>query len=241
MAHIIAHRGASYEAPENTLSAVKMALGLGIEWIEIDVHLSKDLIPVISHDPHVKSHIEHNRPISEMDIYEIKQFDVGSWFHESFLQERIPTLEEVLQLTQNSTNMMIELKKSDSCNVLLAAKTMELISRYPSSKRIIIGSFCHEILAEIKKINPDQEVIAIVHEPDHVKNFEELNVRLVAFCHTLLTKEIIGDMQQKGIGVWTYTVDDLELVEKLVAHKIDGVITNDPRRVRETITNASRR
>src|SRR5262249_37166430 len=126
---IIAHRGASHESPENTLSSISKAIDLSVDCIEIDVRLSKDLVPVVIHDDTVErtNSPPLKRPISEMTLKEIKQLDAGSWYHSSFKNEPIPTLEEVLALDFKNCDLLIEVKRSIHPDSLVAERIFEAL------------------------------------------------------------------------------------------------------------------
>lgn len=233
MAKIIAHRGASHEAPENTLSAIHRAIELRADYIELDVHLTSDGIPVISHDPHIKSHVSTALPIEALTLAQIKEFDVGHWFHKDFIEERIPTLEEVLNLSRGSTNLMIELKKSGADSLSLVKQTIEVINQAPLQEgKIIIGSFDLEILSYVKQLKPHQPLIGILEDMSYLPLFLKLGIDHFAFDFALLNESVIHQLKNEGMTVWTYTVDDPSHIQALIDHKIDGIITNDPRKAR---------
>lgn len=103
---LIAHRGASAEAPENTLAAFRRALEIGVDGIELDVYVSRDGVPVVVHDPELPG----LGKVEELSLADIRKFDAGGWFDRRFAGEKIPTLDEVLKLPLGKTFLMIELK-----------------------------------------------------------------------------------------------------------------------------------
>ena len=107
---ITAHRGSSLAAPENTLSAVQAAIDDLADSVEIDVQLSRDGVVVLGHDASLKRVAGVNRPISALNWDELQKLDVGAWFSGDFAGERIPALEEVLELCKGKINLTIELK-----------------------------------------------------------------------------------------------------------------------------------
>ena len=142
MVEIIAHRGASKESPENTLSAFQRAIELGSDYIELDVHLSKDGIPVVIHDTHLSRTTNHilNERVNDKTLKEIKALDAGLWFNEAYIGEKIPTLEEVLLLDRNKTGLMIEIKKShSSCKKIVKAVGDLVASIQSNNLKEIIG------------------------------------------------------------------------------------------------------
>lgn len=109
----IAHRGYSSQAPENTLSAIELALkNQQIYGIEIDVQLTRDSIPVVIHDFVVDRVTDGNGFVKDYEYNDLKKLDAGSWFDDNFKTEKIPTLEEVLELIGNKKKIIIEIKSN---------------------------------------------------------------------------------------------------------------------------------
>ena len=98
---IIAHRGASGYAPENTIAAIEKAITLGAHMVELDIHQTKDGIPVALHDSSLWRTAELRRNVGSLTLQELKRLEVGSWFSPQFQDQRIPTLEEVLDRVKN--------------------------------------------------------------------------------------------------------------------------------------------
>lgn len=225
---IIAHRGASYESPENTISAIKKAISLKVDWIEIDVHLSKDHIPVVIHDDTIKrttSATEEHR-ITDLTLSEIKKLDAGSWYHSSFKKETIPTLEEVLALDFKNCGLMIEIKKSPFPASLVTQKILEIINKKKAIKHLILGSFESEILQTIKENDPHIDLIHII---DKKKQINQLQGQRVALWEKLLSDQLIEELINKKQEIWTYTIDHPKRAHELKIPGITGVITNNPR------------
>ena len=116
MAEIIAHRGFSKKAPENTVSAVRMAIEHAVDYIEIDVHLTKDGVPVVIHDSILGRTTPHSTPqrISDLTLDNIKHLDAGALFDARYTGETIPTLDDILSIDWATSGLMIEIKKGHS-------------------------------------------------------------------------------------------------------------------------------
>lgn len=225
---IIAHRGASKEAPENTLIAIKLALELGADFVEFDVRFTKDKIPVLYHDDFV--HFGSSRILfHELDYKQIKDLDVGGKFSMEFAGERIPTLEEVLSLDAHAAGFMIEIKPSPH----IARKDLEdfarLISKKGKGKKIAIGSFSKEIIKTLKEIEPKHSYLGITGHPAEIERFLETGVKHLAIWANSCSSLKIKVLHEKGIEVWTWTVDDPERAQELYRNGIDGIITNNVR------------
>ena len=116
---VIAHRGASAYAPENTLAAFQLAIDQGADWFELDCYLSKDGEVIVIHDPTVDRTTDGTGAIADMTLEELKQLDAGSWFDPKFAGERLPTLDESLELAKGQVGVLIEIKNSDDDSALM--------------------------------------------------------------------------------------------------------------------------
>jgi glycerophosphoryl diester phosphodiesterase len=228
---LIAHRGASSEAPENTLASIQKALSLGIDFIdiEIDVHLSKDFVAIVMHDDFTDRTTrgsKERRAITEMTLEEIKALDAGSWFGETYVNERIPTLMEVLSLNFGTAGIMIELKKSPFPAEKVASVVMEVLSQVNRIERLLIGSFEPDLLDAIHKLDPTLKLIYIVEDLNRLESF---NNKLLAIDHKLLTKDLMEDLINKHKEIWSFTVDSPHRAQELIKYGVTGIITNNPR------------
>ena len=146
---IIAHRGESYDAPENTLASINLAWQRGAEAVEIDVHLSKDNNVIVIHDASTKRVSGKSGRIKNLTLDEIKNLDVGSWKNEKYKNEKIPTLEEVLKTIPPNKKLIIEIKsgvkilpflKIEIKRANLKPNQIEIISFSYASERMIFIS-----------------------------------------------------------------------------------------------------
>ena len=243
MEKIIAHRGASKEAPENTLASIELALSLEVDYIEIDVHLSKDGIPIVIHDPSAARMlgIKKSPEVSHLTLKEIQQLDVGSSFQKAFIGEKIPSLQEVLNLEWNKTGLMLEIKKSSYPTNILVKKIFDVV--FKANKpltSILIGSFSLEIVKEVKrhlsKTDLPIEIIGIVEKHSMIEPFIKENVKRLAIWHQLISKKagLLSFLKKQEIDVWSFTVDDLTLAKFLISLGVNGIISNDPRMMMES-------
>lgn len=228
MVKIIAHRGASVEEPENTLASIQRALDLGVDYIEIDVQLSQDGIPVVLHDntlcrttnaPPVH-HVRHTHS-SKM-----KNFDAGSWFHGTDTLHRIPTLEEVLALDFGATGLMVEIK--DDIEHDLSRAVFQLLKEN-FVKKFVIGSFSPESLGYFHGQFPLMDLIGIIDRFEDAGRFRNLNVRKLAFDHEVVQPQEVRELSSQFEELWAYSVDDKERAQELASLGVSGIITNDPR------------
>src|SRR5512136_3234943 len=136
-----AHRGASHEAPANTLAAFLLAVDLGAEGIELDVHLSKDGHLVVIHDFDVSATTDGQGLVRNKTLAELKELDAGSWFDPVFADQRIPTLQEVIDAVGHRLLLNIELKVKGWGDGGLAAKVVQIVEQNGLVDRVILSSF----------------------------------------------------------------------------------------------------
>ena len=236
MKTIIAHRGASKEAPENTLSSVRAALALGADYVEVDVRLTKDNVPVVIHDSDLirTARISHLDPIHHLSLEELKSAEVGSWFDPIYTGERIPTLEEILQEDWGHSGLMLEIKYSPYSSRLLVPSILSVLAnakQLPS--RISIGSFSlklvQQIQNEIRRLPQGSKVIGIVEDKRKLQPFLECSVDQVALKHRLISADLMQELAKHGLDVWAFTVDNPHLAQQLITMGVSGIISNCPR------------
>lgn len=237
---IIAHRGASEQTPENTISAINLALELQADYVEIDVRVSKEGIPVVLHDPSAARMIgaASSPPIDELALLQIQQIDIGRLFGKAFVGEKIPTLMEVLNLNWNQTGLMIEIKECSERPEILVSKIFNVISNIKKTPPdIIFGSFSPDIIREVQRqspmLNSPIKTIGIVEEPDLLHPFLEQGLKHLALWYKIVTPELMRSLKEKEICVWTFTVDDFNVAHFLISLGISGIITNIPKKMKE--------
>jgi glycerophosphoryl diester phosphodiesterase len=207
MRTIIAHRGASAEQRENTLGAFERAIALGAHYLEFDLHLTRDGIPICHHDPQL---LHHGPLIEELTRLEVEQLD-----------PLIPTLADILRLERDGTGLMVELKRGLAPEELIRAA----LSLLPlEDQTICVGSLCPEMVSLVARQWPHERVIAIVEsERDLVEKRG-----MVALSWEIATPDCILSLKREEQTVWVWTVDEMEQAQQLLSWGADGIITNDP-------------
>lgn len=236
MPRIIAHRGASAAAPENTLAAFRTALEQQADGIELDIHLSKDGVPVVCHDTLLLRTTGQPGRISDYTVRELKDFDAGSWFGPQFAGERLPLLSEVLELcsTQEPDFIInIELKSGSKLYPGIEEKAVAAVDGSHYRGRIIYSSFDHYALRRLKEINRHLKTGvlygAALVDPWRYRDILAFDALHPAW-HTL-TPEIIREAHAHGLEINTFTVDDLFYAQQLISAGVDAIITNVPDRL----------
>ena len=233
---IIAHRGASYDAPENTLAAIEIAIIQGADVVEIDVRETKDLVPILMHDPTLgrTTNDINNRGVHLVDLNYIKALDAGSWFSSDYIGEEVPTLAEVFELVDGRVKLYIELKSSSQT---LTDNVINLIEEYNMVDKVKIMSFNNIQLRNIKNSNPDIQTIFLI-----VTFYGDINGLLnsdyidhVAFESKLISNNphYVQSFQQSYKKIYVWTVNSEEKIRAMVESDVDGIITDRPILARE--------
>ena len=165
MPEIIAHRGASYLAPENTLTAFRKAMEIGADGVEMDVQQTGDKKLVIHHDFLIDWHTDMRGQIYDMTMEELKALDFGSWKDVSYKDERIATLQEVLALCREmeGTVVQLELKATIDNDPDFVPRVIEEIRAADITDRLVVISFNHDLLRQAKQLMPELRVGALVY------------------------------------------------------------------------------
>jgi glycerophosphoryl diester phosphodiesterase len=234
---LIAHRGASNEAPENTLAAIRQAIDIGVDYIEFDVRLTQDGVPVIIHDPTLSRTTAgvNNHYVHELRLDQIQSLDIGSWFDDRFNKEKVPTLEEVLQVT-SQTHLMIEIKEGiESPQIVVESLLKVLKSSECNTDLLTFGSFSIPIIQELIERAPSLKMIGIIEEGHQIEPFLNIGIKHIALWYPLITPDLIKQLHSQNVRIWTFTVDDPEIARSLISLSVDGIISNQPRSMKNYI------
>ncbi|MCT2197250.1 glycerophosphodiester phosphodiesterase [Paenibacillus sp. p3-SID1389] len=233
-----AHRGAAGYYPENTMLAFAKALELGATGIETDVQMTRDGELVLIHDETLQRTAGTPEWIKDLTLTEIKQREAGSWFREEFAGERIPTLEELLDLVRNTDTIVnLELKTGVVLYPGIEQKVLDTVRRFGLSERIIISSFNHYSLVECKKLAPDIRTGILymegLYEPwDYAKRVGADALHAYQYA---LTPELVAEAKANGVVYHPFTVNDTKLMQALIAAGVAGIITDYPDRLAELL------
>ncbi len=238
---LIAHRGASGLAPENTRAALRKACEIGVDCIEIDVRLTGDQIPVLLHDASLKRigpKSQKHSPINHSPLQTLKGYDIGSWFDPKFSKERLITLADALALCQKQVPLMIEIKRdTHPPQVIVDAIFQALVANRSAWKHLFVGSFSYPVLAlfkeKLQRTKLPIELIGIADKSDCISPFVDLGIGRLALWHKLITPKLIDPLNKKKIPIWSFTVNNREEAEALAALGVQGIITNFPNRLKK--------
>lgn len=230
---VVAHRGASLNAPENTISAFDRALDHGVHMIELDVQFSADKHPIVFHDDTLGRTAEGERLIGEMTLQEIQDLDVGSWFGEAFKGEKIPSLRDVLQHVKSRAFVMIELKPpaaednwQERVDIIV-----EEVERAAMAEHVLCGSFHHDSILYLRRTYPAIGAAAISIPgvgalPSQL--IEHTQAHAVVCSIEELTEAVIDDINQHQILCGAYSADTIEQLNFVLGAGLNIVVTNTP-------------
>lgn len=223
MGSVYGHRGAPAEYPENTLAGFRRALEVGVEGIELDVHLSKDGVPVVLHDETVDRTTNGSGAVTDMTVAELRALDAGEGEH-------IPTLAEVLDLVGDAALVDIEVK----ANAAGAAVLGEIQGR---DIRWVISSFDWDVLRYIRSVDNDAElwVLAMGATDDALATFDEVRATALALWQRAVDEDIAEMLVERSVPFWPWTVNDPEQAERLLEWGAFGICTDDPALLRKAL------
>ena len=232
----VAHRAASHQAPENTRAAISKALALGIKVIEVDVRLSRDGIPVLLHDATLDRTTSAAGPAAALTAAELASLDVGSWHHPGFAEESVPTLSEAFDLIDGAARLNVDVKTEAA-----APPVIDLIRRAGVQDDVVISGCAAPRAGEIRRLAPEVDLL-LNHRPgspvadrglpaSQVGSIDAaLRVGAVGINidHRHLTDDFRRAVQNAGLQVWAYTVDDEPSFKAVAARGVDFIASNWP-------------
>ncbi|MEE6263141.1 glycerophosphodiester phosphodiesterase [Plantactinospora sonchi] len=228
---VIAHRGASSAAPENTLVAQEIARRAGADWIENDVQPSRDGVPFILHDGTVDRTTNGTGNLRDLTSAQLKALDAGSWFAPQYAGARIPTLaEQLADLRTRGGNLLLEIKGRHTKDEV--AKIVQVIRDERMTDRVFVQSFEVDALRHSRELAPELPLglLRSTLDADPVALAKELG--LTAYNpdgNALLARpSVIADLHRAGVAVMAWTMDSAGQWQRLEQAGADAIITNRP-------------
>ena len=237
---IFAHRGASGYAPENTLIAIKQAIEMKVDGIEIDIQLTRDGRIVLMHDWKVDRTTTGRGYVYELDFDYIRTLDAGQWFTKDFIGEVVPTLEEVLDILPQDMMLNIEIKDTARHHSKIEEKLLEVLKKYPDKfENIIVSSFHHDKIKKLQELEPKLK-LALLTNSEFIEIEKYLSTNdLSSYSYhpeiNHVSKEDIEKLHAKGIKIFVWTANKEEDLNYLVKLGVDGVISDYPDLMKELI------
>lgn len=234
----IAHRGASGRghSPENTLSAFREAIKIGVDCVECDVHCTKDGQVVVIHDSTLNRTTDKKGAVADMVLEEIKKADAGSWFNKAFSGERIPTLAELLELTKGKVITVIEIKPNN-----ITDKVIREIESASAEGEVLVQSFHPEVVKTAMDINPKiprallvngkLPIIRLASIQELIYQSAQVGAGTLNLSYSVITPTLVKEVHKRGLNVWAWTVDDELKMKELVDMGVDGITSNYPEKL----------
>lgn len=232
---IIAHRGASYLAPENTVAASKLAWELGADAVEVDIHLSRDNKIMCIHDSDTKRTTGQDFKISETLSGQLRKLDAGSFKNEKYKGEKIPFLKEIIKSVPEGKELVVELK----CKSEVLPYLIKDVRKYGKNRKFVFICFDLQTIADTKKAFPDNKCYWLCGNRQLLKqNLDKaanLGLDGVSLAYGIIDNEIATNVRDHKLELFTWTVDDSAEAKRLIALGVKGITTNRPGWLRDQI------
>jgi len=237
---VIGHRGAKAYAPENTLASIHAAADLGVEWVEVDVKLTKDDVAIIFHDEELERCTGVKGLVKDYTWEDISEMDAGSWFGESFIGERIPTLEELLNtVLERGLNVNLEIKPCPGREKETAEVALDVATRiWPDDQPPpLISSFSHVSLESAMDMIDEWPRGFLMDE--HLGNWKELAEYVKASTLNIngntVKREEVDDYLEWNKPLLAYTINQPDKARELMRWGIDAVFSDNPDVILEAV------
>lgn len=231
----MAHRGWSGKAPENTMAAFQLAFDdPRIQAIECDVQLSKDGTAVVIHDFTVERTTNATGFVAEYSYTDLAKLDAGGWFSPAYAGERIPRLEDVLKAAKGKCQLNLELKKAGELYRELEKTVLELIYRCGMESEVCLTSFNHKVIQDVRMMDSSIPTGLIIYGKPLLlrEQMREAGASILSMSYAYLTREFVEEMIGEGYTIVAWTVDDPEMIDKVMDyHPAIQICTNHPERM----------
>lgn len=250
---IIGHRGACARAPENTFASFDLAFMWKADGIEFDVRLARDGVPVVIHDPTISRTAGAYGVVEDFDSKLLSQFYVGAWFNEKnpdraiegFEWERIPLLSEVFE-RYGDRHLYVEMKcEEPASRAELARAVVGLVREHKLGERLVVKSFEHDALVEVKRLAPEIRTAALfgrswprpfIPAAKILAQAEACGADEISLHRSLLRKAAVEKARARGFEVVVWTVNSAFWLRRAAALGLRAVITDNPNQLRQRFT-----
>ncbi len=229
---VVAHRGASGHAPENTLAAFRRGVELGARFMETDLHLSRDSRLVAIHDETLDRTTNGQGPVHALKLAELRELDAGSWYDPRFAGERIPTLEEILSFARETDVVFyLEIKPGGAWGIEHAL--VGALRDAQEAARAVLLSFDASTLAALRRLEPTLMTGFLFSRSADgaVKRALEVGARQLAPRGDLVSSELVRQARRVDLQVVTWTINEPDHMRVLAATGVDGIMTDYPDRL----------
>lgn len=244
---VIAHRGASGLAPENTLAAVQKAMDIGVDMIEIDVQQASDGTIVLMHDRTLSRTTNGKGRLSKQSPAALRKLDAGSWFAPEFSGEHVPTLEEVFQLVAGNATLLIEVKDHDLVLSIFCRRLIKLVQAHNAYSWVVVQSFSSKVLKALYRLEPRIELNKLINYTlPGVPLYNDGRMRMGTVAEELYTTAVnvnsrhfstrlARHLRARNRTANLWTVNDPQAMKRLIKMGADGIITNYPDKLKQVL------
>ncbi len=232
---IIAHRGSSFVAPENTVAAAKLAWQQNADAVEVDIYLSKDNRIVVMHDSNTKRTTGQDYKIAETSSEILRTLDAGLWKSEQYKGEKIPFLEEMIATVPDGKKMVIEIK----CGVEVLPALKMVVNQSGKKKQLVFIAFGWETILATKKLFPKNECFWLSSSANDVqaklngKDIRKLDG--INLGYKIIDEKVALQAKNKKLDLLAWTVDDPREAKRLAALGVKAITTNKPDLIRSSL------
>jgi glycerophosphoryl diester phosphodiesterase len=229
----IGHRGASAQAPENTLASFRRAIELGADGVELDLHRTKDGRFIVIHDDTLERTTDGSGPVDALSLEELRRLDAGSWKGREFAGERIPMLEEVIDALPATATVFAELKAGSDRAPGIEEDLARWLAARSAVDRVRISSFDHRALARLRRLVPALRTAALfVCLPvDPVGLARACGAQAIHPSFRYLTRDVVDEAHRGALEVHTWTVNEPADIAAVRALGVDGIMSDYPERL----------
>jgi len=246
---IIAHRGWSSQAPENTEAAIEKAIALGVDMVEIDVRRTRDYRLVVYHDAKLGRTAEGDALVRTLDQADLMKLDNGSWYGEDFKDEKILSFDESLEICKNRMRLMIEIKIDRGDVFAPSVKTLvDSIQAHEMMDQVCIQSFNTDVLKSLNEVEPGLELHKLIvfklplspfyfdEKISTGKLFTESFYKAINISYRYVTIPLVQAIRRREKEIYCWTADKLKPMNRLSKIDVDGIITNYPSKLKTLLS-----
>jgi glycerophosphoryl diester phosphodiesterase len=246
---IVAHRGGASLAPENTMAAFRMALSLGVDALEFDVHFTQDSQFVVLHDPNLKRTAGVKGNVQKMNAGEVTRVGVGAHFHPAFHSEKVPLLDSVLAVLKGRLPILLEVKPQRANAELVVRCLLQKLEAYSAAERCTLISFDSRILEEARRQAPNLPYLKLITGRFPIFGWViDTRLRLrhwivsaqgsvgIGWYYKTLNPKLVKKIKNRNLQIFSWTVTQEKAIRKVKTWGLDGLITNDPELAQKIVT-----
>lgn len=234
----VAHRGNPHDTPESTLVSFASALEVGVDMIEFDVNLLADGALAVMHDPTVDRCTDGSGALAEMTLEQVRGLDAGAWFDESFAGERVPTLAETLAAIPAPTLLNMHLKTVRDEDASFEMDVLAHIREAGAESRALIVHHHQPSLDRLREVAPEMRYCLLPMCADgleYIERAEAEGFEVLQPGRGMMSAEFCDAVHEAGMRANVFYADTRENMEQYIEWGIDGILTNDPRLLKQVI------